>query len=82
MKTKAKNEDKIEEFNKAQKKFKLDQALLDQITQYFSKRLDEFDVELEKNEEMTYLMKILPPTLSVRLGLFLYSDAIAVHGFL
>ena len=27
-------------------------------------------------------MKVLPPTLSVRLGLFLYKDAIQLHGFL
>ena len=40
------------------------------------------ELELETNQEMSYLLKILPSTLKTQLAKFLYQDAILVNRFL
>ena len=37
---------------------------------------------METNQEMSYLLKILPSTLKTQLAIFLYQDAIFVNRFL
>ena len=54
--------------------------MVDQITEYFT-NYDATQAQ-ETNQEMSYLLKVLPSTLKVQLAKFLYSDAIFMHRFL
>ena len=53
---------------------------MDKLTNYFANY--NADLELETNQEMSYLLKILPSTLKTQLAKFLYQDAITVNRFL
>jgi len=61
-------------------KFKIGTALVDKLSNYFNNFNAE--QEFETNQEMSYLLKILPSTLKTQLAKFIYADAIVVNKFL
>lgn len=70
---------RIQEINELDQKFNIGPDLVEKLTYHF--RSYNADAELEKNAEMSYLLKILPSTLKTQLAKFLYQDAIAVNKF-
>lgn len=54
--------------------------MVEKLTDFFSNYNPE--IELETNQEMSTLLKILPSTLKTQLAKFLYQDAILVNRFL
>jgi CRP-like cAMP-binding protein len=61
-------------------KFKIGPNLVEKLINYFNNY--NADLEIETNQEMSYLLKILPSTLKTQLSKFLYQDAINVNRFL
>ena len=61
-------------------KFKIGADLVEKLTSYFTNYNS--DIEYETNQEMSYLLKILPSTLKTQLAKFLYQEAIFVNRFL
>ena len=54
--------------------------MVEKLTNYFTKHDQE--LEVETNQEMSYLLKILPSTLKTKLAKFMYYDVINVFKFL
>ena len=78
--TLATNQERIQQIDQLDQKFKIGANLVDKLTNYFANY--NADLELETNQEMSYLLKILPSTLKTQLAKFLYQDAITVNRFL
>lgn len=76
----AMNQERIQQIDQLDQKFKIGANLVDKLTSYFNNYNAE--LELETNQEMSYLLKILPSTLKTQLAKFLYQDAILVNRFL
>jgi len=74
------NQERIQQIDQLDQKFKIGANLVDKLTSYFNNYNAE--LELETNQEMSYLLKILPSTLKTQLAKFLYQDAILVNRFL
>jgi CRP-like cAMP-binding protein len=53
---------------------------VDKLSEYFSNYNSE--LELETNQEMSYMLKVLPSTLKSELAQVLYKDALFVNNFL
>ena len=53
---------------------------MDKLSEYFSNYNSE--LELETNQEMSYMLKVLPSTLKSELAQVLYKDALFVNNFL
>ena len=78
--TLATNQERIQQIDQLDQKFKIGANLVDKLTNYFANY--NADLEIETNQEMSYLLKILPSTLKTQLAKFLYQDAITVNRFL
>ena len=76
----AHNQDRLNQIEQLDTKFKIGQVLVDQLRDHFENYNAEQD--LETNQEMSYLLKILPSTLKTRLAKFLFQQAIYVNRFL
>jgi hypothetical protein len=74
------NQERIQQIDQLDQKFKIGANLVDKLVNYFNNY--NADLEIETNQEMSYLLKILPSTLKTQLAKFLYQDAIKVHRFL
>ena len=61
-------------------KFFIGQELVEKLTNYVTGH--DQDLEVETNQEMSYLLKILPSTLKTKLAKFMYYDVINVFKFL
>jgi predicted PurR-regulated permease PerM len=76
----ASNQERIQQIDQLDSKFKIGADLVEKLTSYFTNYNS--DIEYETNQEMSYLLKILPATLKTQLAKFLYQDAIFVNRFL
>ena len=74
------NQERIQQIDQLDQKFQIGQDLVEQLTAYFNS--NNLELEVETNQEMSYLLKILPSTLKTQLAKFLYNDVIFVHRFL
>lgn len=80
-KTNAANQERIQQIEHLDQQFQIGPELVEKLTNYFTNG-NKNELEVETNQEMSYLLQLLPSTLKTQLAKFLYMDAIVTNRFL
>ena len=80
-KTNAANQERIQQIEHLDQQFQIGPELVEKLTNYFTNG-HKSELEMETNQEISYLLQLLPSTLKTQLAKFLYMEAIETNRFL